>query len=118
MEAVNRGAHETGGASHGRNIVLPQDTRDNFFTPNRGTYLEATAGLLSPALDRRRGISLRNRSRIWDSHGFGRGMRTWQHGTLCTNRQRLVAAMKTRLQALDNSQQETISYENHPARRR
>ncbi len=26
------------------------DTRDNFFTPNRGTYLETSAGLFSPAL--------------------------------------------------------------------
>jgi outer membrane protein assembly factor BamA len=29
---------------------LTFDTRDNFFTPNRGTYLEASVGLFSPAL--------------------------------------------------------------------
>lgn len=29
---------------------LTYDTRDNFFTPNRGTYLEASAGFFSPAL--------------------------------------------------------------------
>jgi len=29
---------------------LTFDTRDNFFTPNRGTYLEASAGFFSPAL--------------------------------------------------------------------
>ena len=29
---------------------LTFDTRDNFFTPNRGTYLEGSAGLFSPAL--------------------------------------------------------------------
>jgi outer membrane protein assembly factor BamA len=28
---------------------LTFDTRDNFFTPNRGTYLEASAGFFSPA---------------------------------------------------------------------
>lgn len=28
---------------------LTWDTRDNFFTPNRGTYLEASAGFFSPA---------------------------------------------------------------------
>jgi hypothetical protein len=29
---------------------LTYDTRDNFFTPNRGTYLEASAGFFTPAL--------------------------------------------------------------------
>jgi outer membrane protein assembly factor BamA len=29
---------------------LTFDTRDNFFTPNRGTYLEASAGLFTPAV--------------------------------------------------------------------
>jgi len=29
---------------------LTYDTRDNFFTPNRGTYLDGSAGLFSPAL--------------------------------------------------------------------
>jgi outer membrane protein assembly factor BamA len=29
---------------------LTYDTRDNFFTPNRGTYLEASAGFFSPAV--------------------------------------------------------------------
>ena len=28
---------------------LTFDTRDNFFTPNRGTYLEASVGFFSPA---------------------------------------------------------------------